>query len=303
MKEIRAFIISELIIIILKVLGGLITSSYTMVASAIFDVTLLIIMIIMTGKKENKKGKGIISSIIGFIFILFGIGVIFLSAIIERGRVSLWVLLFLLLAIIVRYLVSCIYTSSGYQKKMGLLSVSLINSNVDFYNYGVIVGSLVLSKISKWVDILKYADILGTILIAVLCIYKGFKIIKNSFNYLEDNEELEKDVTAEIEARDEVKKVHSLSYLSYGGIRESNCVLVMNDGINMIDLNSFVVTLQDFLLKSSDVVKIDLIEDKKKVVKKKTKVRSLKQDARNSRSGNSKTNAKKKNTKQKNKKR
>lgn len=303
MKEIRTFIISEIVIILIKLLGGLVANSYTMIASAVFDITLLIIMLVMTTKKENKKFKGVISSILGFIFILLGLGIIYLSVINKDTKMSFWIILFVFLSVIIRYLINCIYTSNGYQRKKGLLSISLINSNMDFYNYGIILGALVLAKCSRWISVFSYADILGTILIAVLIIYKGLVIIRNSFKYLENEETLIEDKVGEIEARSEVKKVQKLSYLNYGGIRKATCELVMNDGINMVDLNSFVVTLQDFLLKSSEIVRIDLVEDKKKTVKRKPKVRSLKQDARNSRSGNSKTNTKKKSTKKKNKKR
>ncbi len=302
MKEIRNFIIFEFIVILIKAIGGLVTNSYTMIASSIYDLTLIIIMIMMTTKKENTKCKGIISSLIGFIFISLGIAITFLSVTNNHQKMSLWVILFVFISVIFRYLVNCIYTNNSYQRKKGLLSISLINSNIDFYNYGVILGTLIIFKIGHWVPILRYADIVGTILIAILPIFKGLKIIKNSFRYLEDNEDIIEDKVKEIEDRSEVKKVNKIVYTYYGGIRKSTCELVLNDNINMIDLNSFVVTLQDFLLKEAEVVRIDLIEARK-TIKKKPKVRSLKQDARNSRSGNSKTNTKKKNTKKKNKKR
>ena len=63
----------------------------------------------------------------------------------------------------------------------------------------------------------------------------------------------------------------------------------------MIDINTFMVTLQDYLLKVADSIYI--VMNNKQV--KKGKINN----ARNSRSGNSKTNTKKKNTKKTNKKR
>ena len=76
--------------------------------------------------------------------------------------------------------------------------------------------------------------------------------------------------------------------------------LILNNNLTMLDLNTFVVSLQDYLLKIADVVEVKLQEE---LIVKRPKVRSLKQDARNSGSGNSKTNTKNKNTKKKNKKR
>lgn len=303
MKEIKTFIIAELIIIIIKLLGGFITHSYAMIASTAFDICLLIIMLLTTSKKESTKKTSILSSIIGFIFILLGISTIFLRVINDNYKISFWIILFVFISVIIRYIINCIYTTNSYQRKKGLLSISLINSNIDFYTYGIIIIDLILVKCSRWISILKYSDILCTILVSLLVMYKGLQIIINSFKKLEDIEETKEAEVKEIESRKEVKKVQSINITNIGGIRKSTCEITLNDGINMVDLNSFVVTLQDYLLKTADIVRIDLVEAKKRTVKSKPKVRSLKQDARNSRSGNSKTNTKKKNTKKKNKKR
>lgn len=301
MKEVKTFVIASLIILLLKVIGGVVCHSYTLIASGGYDLVLIIISLFVFKSKENKKYKGIISSLSGFLFILLGLGIIFFSIVYAVKKTSFFILIFLLLTLIVRYVISCFYTNLNYQKQRGLLSFGIINSNVDFYNYGVILGSLVLCKLSKWVTIFKYADRLGTILIALLIIIKGFKVIKNSFKY-DSCEELliSDDYKLEITNRSEVKKLDSLKISQYGGIRRIDCGLELNSAISMIDVNAFVVTLQDYLLKCADVACIYLV-DKRDIVKKKVKVRSLKQDARNSGSRNGKTNTKKKNSKKKNK--
>ncbi len=301
MKKTKTFIISETVMIIIKVLGGFITNSYTMLSSAIYDISLLTIMLVTSSTTENTKSQNIISSLCGFIFTLLGLGIIFLSSIANKYKMSLWIILFVFLSIIIRYLINCIYTNSSYQKKKGILSISLINSNTDFYNYGIILGALILFKIHRWIPIFKYADILGTILISLLTIYKGFKIIAKSIRNLEGNSKVEEMNIQELEKCEEIKKIKKLSISNYGGISKYSCELVLKEGINMIDLNTFVVNLQDFLLKSTEIAQIELVEDKK-IIKRKQRVRSLKQDARNSRSRNSKANAKKKNTREKNKK-
>ena len=115
------------------------------------------------------------------------------------------------------------------------------------------------------------------------------------------DEEIEKEYLLEIGKREEVKYVSKVQVNSFGGLRSVECDLDLREGISMIDVNTFVVNLQDYLLKLGESVTVNLIEAKK--ARKKPKVRSKKQDARNSRSGNSKKNTKKKNTKKKNKKR
>jgi len=303
MKGLKTFIIADVIIFLIKVLGGLLCNSYTMIASSLYDLGLIIVTLVTLKINKNNKLKGILSSFLGFVMILLGIGIIFISNVIECEKTSFFIILFVIISLIVRYIVSCFYTNISYQRKEGLLTLGTIKSNIDFISYGVIFGALILSKLSKWIDIFKYADRLGTALLALLVIFKGIKIIINSFKYLEDKEEeIKEEFIQEITARKEIKKLEKLNLISYGGIRKVNCNLVLNDGISMVDINTFVVTLQDYLLKIADVVKINLVMIKQKN-KPKVRVRSLKQDARNSRSRNGKTNVKAKNIKQKNKKR
>ena len=299
MKEVRNFIIVDLIVLIITVLSGFICKSNTMLALGILELLLLFTSLCVVKRRENTKFKGIISSLISFIFILCSLGFllyVFKSCVLKP---SLWLLLFLVISIIVKYLIGCFYTNVNYQKRKGILSYGNFNSSLDFVVYGIILATLILGKVSKWVGIFKYADRVGVVLIVLLIIYKAIKIIKNSFGYLE-GEELRKVVEDEITSRSEVKKIERILVNSFGGIRHVTIDILLNENVSLVDINTFVITLQDYLLKFGDVVDINMING---VEKKKPKVRSKKQDARNSGSGNSKTNTKKKNTKKKNKKR
>ncbi|MGN1370845.1 MAG: cation transporter [Candidatus Coprovivens sp.] len=300
MKEVKMFIIIDIFLIILKVIGGLICHSYTMIASSLLEIILLITSLFVMKRKDNKKYKGIITSILGLIIILLGLGMIFWSFVLKIEKVSLLILLFIFICIIARYIVGCYYASVNFRKKKGILGYSSINSNIDFYISGIMIVVLILSKISKWVDVLKYADRVGTILISLYIIYRGLKLITNSFKYIEEEKNDIDEYEKEIKSRTEVKKFVNIQSSFFGGIRKLKCNIVLNNSLTMIDVTSFVVTLEDYLLKISDVVQVNLLDE---IKPKKAKVRSLKEDARNSRSGNSKTNTKKKNTSKKNKKR
>jgi len=303
-KEVKVFVRVNFLVFLIKLIGGLLSHSITMITSGIYDLVLISTALFLLKEKENQKNKAIFSSIWGFLIILVGLGTIFISEIVDLNKTSFFVILFVLVALVVRYIVSCYFTNMNYQKKKGILNFNVINSTIDFVNYGVILGALVLCKLSKWIDIFKYGDRLGVIIISIFIIIKGIKVVINSFKYLEEKEEnlVTDEIQEEIKKRSEVKKLGDINIHSFGGLRRVDCNLQLNNGISMVDVNSFVVTLQDYLLKIADAVKINLVENTK-VVKKKAKVRSLKQDARNSGSRNSKTNTKKKNTKKKTKKR
>jgi len=303
MKDIKTFVIVDLIILLIKVVGGLLTHSFTMITSGAYDLVLILCSLIaLKGNTESKK-LGVLTIIIGILSLLSAGGLIAWAFLVDIKKTSLWVILFLIITLIMRYIVSCFYTNVSYQKKKGLLSYGNILSNVDFYNYGIIILALVLMKVSKWAEFLKYAERIGTILVAILLIVKGFKLIKNSiFKLKGKTTTISNDLLNEIQKREEVKKIGKLELQYYGGVRVAKCDVLLKDGIGMVDVNSFVVTLQDYLLKISDAVRIFMV-DKEANTSKRAKVRSLKADARNSGSRNSKTSTKKKNTKKTSKKR
>ena len=303
MKEVKVFTISNLLISILKMLGGFLGNSFTMVASGLYDLELWISSLFLFFNKKSNTIKGIITSLWGLIILLLGLGIIFISEVLPIKVVSFWIMLFLVVSVLIRYFVPCFYTNINYRKKKGVLSQGIINSSVDFYNYGIIFVTLVLSKLSGYFDILKYVDRLGTILVSILIVIRGIKIIRNSFKVLENNitDDMNEQVKEEINKRDEVDAVKDIKLSNYGGLIKVDCSLRLKNNVSLLDLNTFVITLQDYLLKifKGNVVQINLVDN----VKKKVKVRSMKQDARNSRGRNSKANVKKKNSKQKNKKR
>ena len=291
------------IIVLVKILGGLLCRSYSMIASCLLDLFLIIISKMAMVNKEDSKGKKVTTTLIGLIMILSGVLLAIYSFRNDLGKVSAWIIFFGIVTMMVKYMINCFYTNVNYRMKSGILSYGTINSSLDFITVAIFIVTMILSKSSKWVGIFKYADVLGTILIVGYLIYRGVRIIINSFKTIGEekkNEIIEK-CRIEIEARKEIKKLSKLSLINQGGLSYYKCGIILADGISMIDANTFVVTLQDYLLKFADVVKVDLVDPN--VKPKHVKVRSLKEDARNSRSRNGKTNSKKKNSTKKNKKR
>lgn len=296
MSSIKKFIIADLIVFLVKVGGGVLCNSYTLLTSAGYDLSLILMSLFCIKNVKNTKVKAIVSSLFGLLLIMGSISLVFVSFITKILKPSLLLIIFILIGIIARYVVTALSVNNNYTKGEGLLTYSNLNSNVDFFNYIVIIVSLVLCKVSKWVDILKYADRLGTIIIASLIFIKGFKIIINSFSYVEDKvSDLDEKYLAEINNRNEIKKVTSIIYNNYGGIRFIRLNVNMKPNINMVDINTFMITLKDYLLKKAEIASVNLVKE--------VPVKKVKSNARNSRSGNSKTSTKKTAVKKKNKKR
>ena len=303
MEEVKKFNRVLFLVVLIKILGGLLTHSYTMIASSLLELLLIIVSKVAVIKAEDTKYRRVITTIIGLIMILSAISLVVFSINNHMGKVSAWIILFAVLTMIAKYMTSCYYTNVSYRRKSGVLSYGNINSTLDFILFAMFIVTMILSKCSKWVSILKYVDQLGTILISGFIIYKGIRVIINSIK-TKNEEKISGIVEAyknEIVSHKEIKRVERFSLVNYGGLNFAKCGIVLADGITMIDANTFVITLQDYLLKIADVVKVDLIDPN--VKPKHVKVRSLKEDARNSRSRNGKTNSKKKNSTKKNKKR
>ena len=298
MKEVKKFLIANFIILLVKILGSYLCKSYTLLASCIYELLIMVESILVYKNKDNKKYKAIFASLLAFLFILSSIGTFFICVISGVKRTSLLVILFVVICLICRYVVSCFNSNIGYSKKLGLIAYSNLSSNLEFLQYGIIVGSAILCFIGKWVKILKYGDMIGCALVVIMIIIKGIKIVVNSFKYLEEKEDVVKnEFKEEVSKRNEVKRVENIEYVNYGGIRKLNLFLEFNDNISLIDLNTFIVTLTDYCLKVCDVVNVVLVKKKENIYKK------VINNARNSRSGNSKANTKKTNSRKKNKKR
>lgn len=291
------------IVVLIKILGGLLTHSYTMITSSVLELLLIVVSKVAVIKAEDSKGRRVITTLVGVIMLLSAFIMVAFSMKYSLGKVSAWIILFAVATMIVKYMSGCYYTNVSYRKRNGLLSYGNINSTIDFVLFAAYIVTMILSKCSKWVSIFKYADQLGTALVAGYMVYKGIMIIIHSFKIQnrEFIDNLLESYKEQIVSRKEIKKVERLSMSNYGGLNYLKCGVILSEGISMIDANTFVVTLQDYLLKIADVVKIDLVDPN--IKPKHVKVRSLKEDARNSRSRNSKTNSKKKNSTKKNKKR
>jgi divalent metal cation (Fe/Co/Zn/Cd) transporter len=186
-KEVKIFILFEVVLVLLKLLAGFVCHSYSMLASCLIEVVLIISLLPVLKYKDNNKFKGLLSSVWGFIILCLGLGMIFYIVISKIQKVSWFILLFIFLSLLARYTVGCFYTNANYRKKKGILGFCSVSSNTDFYITGIIFITFIFTKLSKLVELFKYFDKIGAIAISIFTIYIGMKIIKNSFNYLEED--------------------------------------------------------------------------------------------------------------------
>lgn len=303
MKDKKSMIIVCLVILIIKIIGGIFTNSYTLASSAILE-CILLTYFLLSNKKENKKGYGILTSFIGLLFIIISIGLLFISIIKEPTKPSYFIILFIIICILAKYAVTSFRINTTYNRKSGLLATNNINSNLEFYIYGVVLGSLILCKLSHFFKILRYGDKLGTFLITGVAIYYGLRLIVHSIKFMEDKEVIiSESYKEQITARNEIKRLDSININNFGGLITSQATIELKEGISLVDINTFAVTLEDYLLKISDVTEVRLISSNNK--KNKPKVVSKKaeaiKNAKAKKKGNSSTSTKPYQEKEKNK--
>ena len=330
MKDKKSMVIVCLAVLIIKVLGGLLTKSFTLISTGILEGVLLTYFLLATNK-TSKKYDGIITSLMGLIIIIISLALLFLCIIRPVTKPSFFIILFVVICVLAKYAVTSLKINSTYNKRKGLLATSNVRSNLEFYTYGVILGSLIIARLGRFFSVLKYGDKIGTTLITGITIYYGLRLIASSIRYMEDKEPtLPEGYNEEITKRPEVKRLESVTVRNFGGLRIASANLEIKEGVSLVDVNTFAVTLEDYLLKTADVIEVNMInsvntgtkKNKPKVVSKKAEAiknakakkkpngssksnnsKGSKNNARNSGSRNGKTGSKKKNNKKTNKKR
>jgi len=310
MKNIRAILIADIIVLFIKIFSGYLVDSNALIFSGLFELIIAVYLIFSMFKKNNTF-KNIITLLMSIV-IVGGVGYrLFISFRVLIGKISehvgidgltlpsLWIILFLLLILIVRYIVQVFITAKAFNNKGGLLSISNIKSNTDFYMVGIILLSVILSHLGKIkaLSFLLYSYILGEIIILLFVLVKGIKLLISSIKALGKEFIIPEEYRNEIQNRKEVKRINNLSISNFGGIRISKVVIELNGNVSMIDANTFVLTLQDYLLKISDVVEIWLGSSNNIIG---NAMQRRINNAGNSRGRNSSSNSKRKNNRKKN---
>ena len=297
-KDYNGYLIMDFIIIGLKLLAGLLGHSLALLATILFDVVVIITSFIaFRSKEKTTRGRMVGTAFYSFIVCLLSILYVFITFKIKIMKPSLLILIFLLLCLVLNYVTTVYKSNVSYSKKEGILGGSNKNSSVNIIMYIVVLASVIISKWESLWKQLRYADRIGATIISLFTIYYALRILVRSFKFLEEEleEKLNGVITEEVNKCKEVKNITKINILSNGGIRKIDIDLKLQPGIGLTDLITFVVTLEDFLLKYCDFASVNLVKHVNRS--------GARKNARNSGSTNGKKSTKKKSTKSKSKKR
>ncbi len=185
--EEKAIIFSAIInffVALIKIIGGNIFGFVSLVADGFYTVSdfitdILALIGARIGKRRPNKrhplGYGnfeyIMQMIMGFLIMLVGIVVIFMSFNIYYSKPSLIVILFILVAIGLKLYSSNMLQEAGKKINSSLLITSSKESYIDVISSSVLLLVILVSQFFK------YADMIGSIFIGILIIYQAIKII------------------------------------------------------------------------------------------------------------------------------
>ena len=297
-KDYTTYLVMDFIIIGLKILAGVFGHSLTLLATILFDLVVIVTSFLaFKSKEETTRGRMVGTAFYSFIVCLASMCYVYVTFKMKLMKPSLLITIFLLLCLVLNYVITVYKSNMSYNKKEGLLGGSNKNSSVNIIMYIVVLASVIISKWGSLWKALEYSDRVGALIICIFIIYYALRILVRSFKFLEQEKEekITGDITEEVNKCSEVKNITKINILSNGGIRKIDIDLKLQPSIKTTDLITFVVTLEDFLLKYCDFASVNLVKHVNRS--------GARKNARNSGSTNSKKSTKKKSTKKKSKKR
>ena len=102
--EVKKYMIASIVLLVLKVLFGLLLRSNTLLISGLFEVLFIFVNLIGRCKKENKKYKGLLTSLFGLLFVILTVGIIFYSIVGKVLKPSWFIILIAIIILLISYL-------------------------------------------------------------------------------------------------------------------------------------------------------------------------------------------------------
>ncbi|MEG0977200.1 MAG: cation diffusion facilitator family transporter [Bacilli bacterium] len=248
-KERKVLIFSALInvvVSVLKIVGGVIFSSFTLIADGFYTVSDFVTDLIalisgkISHKRANKKfpfGFGkfeyITEMFIGIFIFLMGLFILIKSFFITYSVTNMNVIFIVLIVIFLKVLSSSYLLNVGKEIRSSILNLSAKESFID------VLSSIFVLLIILLGQFIPSIDFLGSILIGLLISTEGIKIIINNVIALigkdENNDVIKEKIKKIINSNKNV--LYSDSFLiKYGSYYDASIEIAINDDVNIKEL-------------------------------------------------------------------
>ena len=186
-KALRISILINIIVAMIKLVGGVIWNTFALTIDGIYTLSDLVtdviaILGIKVGRKRANKnhpyGYGrvfyVIELFMGLIAFFIGVFVIILSFSISYKRPSIYVVFFILIAVFLKLGSASHLLKTGKKKNSDLLIASGYESKLEAYSS---LGLIIIIILSQFIPKI---DMIGGILIALLLIFQSFRTIRHN---------------------------------------------------------------------------------------------------------------------------
>jgi len=224
--------INNLIISLLKIVGGLTMNLGSLVADGMHTFSDFITDIVcLIGAKISKKkptkyhpfGFGKIEYLtnifIGLLLLILGLYII-ISAFFEKPSIPpLSIIILLIIALLLKIIAIAVMHKVGKKINSQLLIVSVEESKTDLYSSLGVIIIVILLQFSNQYEFLKYSDLIGSILIGILVLKTSLTIIvDNSLSVIGEIEQNKEKIEKVQEYLNEYKKIEKskIELIKYG---------------------------------------------------------------------------------------
>lgn len=267
-------IINNLVIAIIKFIGGLFYGLNSLIADGLHTFSDFVTDIVcLIGSKISKKrptkyhpfGFGKVEYLtnlfVGIVLLLLGFYIIISSFFKKSIIPSLSIIYLLTLVFILKLIAILIMHKIGKKINSGVLITSVEESKADLYStIGVIIITILLQFSNKY-EILKYVDLLGSILIGLIVLKTSFEIIiDNALCLIGETEDDEKTNNKIKEFLNKYDKIENLEIylIKYGSYYKLQLTLQLDSRLTLRQVTNFVNKLKKEI-KSYKILKIKYI--------------------------------------------
>ena len=261
---------------IIKIIGGLIGCSNSLIADGIHsfsDLTTDVIAIIgvkLSLKPADPKhpfGHGKIEYLTSIVIslIILGLGITVIYRTFESKLIfpQMWVTVISILTIVAKLFLSKFIIIKGKKLNNNVLIASGKESLSDVYGSVMVFISIILMYSSRYIDVLKYADILTSIIIGLLILKIGYQILKENVVVLLDEQIEDKNYLEEIQntilEEQNILKIKHLHILKNGPYYKLLSTVIMDKHLPIGKAHDIIDEVEEKIKKKDKKIKYVII--------------------------------------------
>ena len=267
-------ILNNILVAFLKLIGGLIGKSKTLLADGIHSFSdmindlILFVGTLMSSKpadKEHPFGHGKIENIFslgaGVVIIFIGIFIMKNSINETNTTPEAWTCFISAIVIILKFFVSKLLIKKGKEYSSSILLASGQESKIDVISSSFVLIIVILSRFQNEVALLKYIDILGSTIVSLFVVYTGINIIEKETNELIGTKEANKIVENKITKiiQDKKLNIKKIDLIKFGNKYFPIIEILADKNITLEESEQIRISLEEKIKQEDNLINTKII--------------------------------------------